>query len=344
MQSSLGVNVQSRITSTLQSGFSLVEILVGLVISLLACLVIMQVFSAFEGQKRSTTGTADAQTNGTVALYNLERELQLGGYPLMPAKNSALECTTLTYGATGITSISPISITNGASNASDSITVRYGDGQSGGIFTTIGAVVGNTLTVDSNFGCQVGNISMITNGNTCALSTATALTGATEVTLANVTTAVAGARLSCLGTWNTVTYAISNNSLTRNGLLSISDIVNMQAQYGVSATANSNQITQWVEPTGATWGTPTVADRNRIKAIRVAIVARNGNMEKTAVTTACSSTTATAPTGLCAWVGTSTSPAPVIDLSANANWANYRYKVFETIIPLRNMIWSKDTL
>ena len=36
---------------------------------------------------------------------------------------------------------------------------------------------------------------------------------------------------------------------------------------------------------------------------------------------------------------------PTIDLSpGDANWARYRYRVFETIIPLRNVIWSKDTL
>ena len=40
-----------------QAGFSLVELMVGLVIGLMATLVIMQVFSTFEGQKRTTTGT-----------------------------------------------------------------------------------------------------------------------------------------------------------------------------------------------------------------------------------------------------------------------------------------------
>ena len=327
-----------------QSGFSLVEILVGLVISLLATLVIMQVFSAFEGQKRATTGTADAQTNGTIALFNLTRELQVAGYPLMPAKDSALECTTLTFGATGITSISPVTITNGASNASDTITIRYGDGQSGGVFTTIGAIVTNTVTVDSSFGCQVGNTTLVTNGSTCAMSSVTAVGSTTQVTLQNATAAVPGAKLSCLGTWNTVAYTINNNSLNRNGILNTADIVNMQAQYGISTAANSNQITQWVEPSGATWAAPSVTDRNRIKAIRVAIIARNGTMEKNVVSTACSSTTTATPTGLCAWGGSATSPAPTIDLSADANWARYRYRVFETIIPLRNMIWSKETL
>jgi type IV pilus assembly protein PilW len=88
----------------------------------------------------------------------------------------------------------------------------------------------------------------------------------------------------------------------------------------------------------------SVANRRRIKAVRIAVVSRNENMATADVTTACSSTTATSPTGLCAWTGTSTSPAPALDLSADANWKRYRYRVFETIIPLRNVIWSRDTL
>ena len=68
-------------------------------------------------------------------------------------------------------------------------------------------------------------------------------------------------------------------------------------------------------------------------------------MEPDVVTTACSSTTAAAPTGLCAWAGSVASPAPAIDLSpGDPNWARYRYRVFETIMPLRNVIWAKDTL
>ena len=71
-----------KITQTLryQSGFTIVELMVGLVIGLIASLVIMQTFSAFEGSKRSTTGIADAQTNGSIGLYMLQRELQFAGY------------------------------------------------------------------------------------------------------------------------------------------------------------------------------------------------------------------------------------------------------------------------
>lgn len=327
-----------------QTGFTLVEIMVGLAIGMLATLVIMQVFSVFETQKRTTTGTADAQTNGGIALYNIGRELQVAGYPLMPADDSPLECTTLTFGATGITGISPVTITDGAS---DTITLRYGSSASGGIptaITAMGAPNANDATVDNNFGCQVGDITLIANGTTCAMSSATAVTGTTTVTLADTTAAISGANLSCLGTWNEIAYAATGGELTRNGTPTVAGVVNLQAQYGISATAASNQITAWVDATGGTWAAPSVADRNRIKAVRIAVVARNAKMEPGIVTAACSSTTAAAPTGLCAWEGSAASPAPAIDLSADANWQRYRYRVFETIVPLRNIIWSKDTL
>ena len=63
-----------------------------------------------------------------------------------------------------------------------------------------------------------------------------------------------------------------------SGILA-SDIVNVQVQYGLSSTANSKDIASWVNPTGAfaaatLTGSGGVANRQRIKAIRVALVAR----------------------------------------------------------------------
>lgn len=339
-----------------QAGFTLVEIMVGLAIGMLATLVIMQVFSVFEAQKRVTTGTADAQTNGGIALYNIGRELRMAGYPLMPIDDSSLECTTLTFGATGIGGISPVTITDGAAAASDTITLRYGDSPTGGVptvITAMGAPTASDATVDNNFGCQLNDIAIITNGTTCAMTSVTALSVASAIpatiTLQNTTAAIAGANLSCLGTWNEIIYAVNNGNLERTvapgaAIPSVAGIVNLQAQYGVSAAANSNQVTQWVDATGGTWAAPAVADRNRIKAVRIAVVARNPKIESAAVTAACSSITAAAPTGLCAWAGSASSPAPTIDMSADPDWLRYRYRVFETILPLRNVIWSRDTL
>ena len=63
-----------------QSGLTLIEALVGLVIGLVGVLIITQVFAAFEGQKRTTTSGTDSVESGNIALYLLEREIRMAGY------------------------------------------------------------------------------------------------------------------------------------------------------------------------------------------------------------------------------------------------------------------------
>lgn len=355
----------SRHMQHLHRGFSLIELMVGLVIGLLATLAISQAMSVFEGQKRGTTGTADAQTSGGIALYNISRELKQAGYPLMPAGqpgvvDSPLECTNVTYNASGVTSITPVSITNGVAsagvNASDTITIRYGNSPSGGSPTTLDSRLGNVATVRNNLGCQVNDVVLMANGIDCTLTRATAVTSAVEPFTVTMQDSIGdlGSDFSCLGRWDEVTYRVNNGNLERrvnSGVFTavVADIINLQAQYGISNTADSNTIIQWVEPTGTTWATPTVANRNRIKAVRLAIVARNPQIDSAVVTAACNSANFT---GLCSWqdvpVGGAisvASPAPAVDLSsADANWGRYHYRVFETIIPMRNIVWSRETL
>lgn len=347
------MNPRTRHSLSRQTGFTLVEIMVGLAIGLLATIIIIQVISVFEVQKRTTTGTADAQTNGSIALYDIGRELQLAGYALMPTANSPLECTTLTISGVADTTLpnrlTPVAITNGTS---DTLTVRYGNSQTGGvpIQITMGSPTAFDATVNDNFNCQTGDdaIAISADGVTCHMTNVTVASSVTPTTL-TLAHAVTGAELACLGKWSEVTYAVNNGNLERTlppaaATPIVAGIVNLQAQYGVSDTANSNEVTQWVDASGAPWGSPGVADRNRIKAIRIAVVARNPKMEADDVTASCSSTTAANPTGLCAWEGSASSPAPAIDLSADANWRRYRYRVFESTIPLRNVIWSRGTL
>ena len=331
-----------------QAGFSLIEIMVGLVVSLLVSLVIMQVFAVFEGQKRSSSGSADAQTNGSIALYNLQRDVQLAGFalPIFSNSNSPLQCTTFTPSGTDI---SPVRITDGGTS-SDTLTVHYGTADAGGSPATISSVnSGNELLVLNNAACKVGDAVIISQGSDCLFmqNGVNSLTETTGIKLNKPADATINqeASLSCLGAWKAVSYSINNaNQLVRSENATdspnVDEIVNLQAQYGISANVNSNTVTSWVNATGATWATPSNANRNRIKAIRVAVVARNGLLEKETVSYPCG----TAHPGLCAWTGTSESPAPTIDLSNLSDWQHYRYRVFSSIIPLRNIVWSKDAL
>lgn len=118
------------------------------------------------------------------------------------------------------------------------------------------------------------------------------------------------------------------------------NIVSLRAQYGhdtaspVRTQAQIDAITprpvyvvdtydQTVPTNACTWA--------RAPAVRLALVARNSQFNKTTVTTS-------APQ----WDGSTSAPIDVSknpDGSTNANWGNYRYKVFQAVIPLRNVVW-----
>lgn len=395
-------------------GFSLVELMVGLVIGLIATLVISQTFSVFEGQKRTTTGVSDTQTNGTIALYNVMRDAQMAGFglPFLDRTNPPMTCSpapTIDHdnnAATPAIDLFPVVITDGgaAAGASDQVALRYSFTYTqpaladrrkvliGGIQTDfpsnpgVSVEVINPLnatttgvTVHNNRGCQNGDIVLAskfdkTSGiNACALLKVTATNAVldadtTKLKLNAVIPVLPhsyiNGSLSCLGRWNEITYRVNGNkelerggqpyadndpTLANRGLPNaafvpnVAGVVNVQAQYGVSTNAQDNQISNWVDATGA-WLNPAFADKVRIKAIRVAIVARSGLLEKENVTGACTTAQGTVNNGPCAWDDAGLDPAPKIDLSDDANWRRYRYRVYETIIPIRNIAWARGNL
>ena len=63
-----------------ERGVTLIELMVGMLIGMLAVLVISQVLLVSEGQKRTTSAGADAQVNGALSLYAIQRDIQTAGY------------------------------------------------------------------------------------------------------------------------------------------------------------------------------------------------------------------------------------------------------------------------
>jgi type IV pilus assembly protein PilW len=106
-------------------------------------------------------------------------------------------------------------------------------------------------------------------------------------------------------------------------------IVELQAQYGV-APANSTVVNQWVDATAASgWDNPSAADQQRIKAVRVAIVAR-GAREGNQV----------APASVLLWQD---DPLDVTTARVRAFTTaeqRFRYQALTSVVPLINAIWS----
>jgi type IV pilus assembly protein PilW len=115
----------------------------------------------------------------------------------------------------------------------------------------------------------------------------------------------------------------------------------LKAQYGITASADSDVVTNWVSATG-TWQNPASSDVPRIKAIRIVVVSRSAEPAASVVSSACTNANGIANTGPCSFQD---AESPVIDLSnipvmSGKTWQNYRYRVYQSVIPLRNVLWS----
>jgi len=363
--------------SVQQRGISLVETMVGLTLGLLVVLVITQVWSVFEDQKSRTASGSSAQESGLLALTQLEQDVRSAGAGL--TDSAAFDCTTTySYYETGGTSVSPapgfssgmsmipLQITDGGSG-SDTLTIKRGSDFLGALPAVITKTMPSSsaeLNVNSVAGFADGDVVLAVDSATgnCTVMLVTQVQGAAlnlqhnpgATTTYNPSVPYqttnswpaysTGAKIIKVGQMIERIYTVSNNhlALTAGGTTTTlaGDIVMLKAQYGIAPTG-SQDVSAWVNATAATgWNVLTSAKVKQIKAVRLAIVARSPKMEATSVTEACSSTTSSTPTGLCAWAGSATSPAPSIDLSADANWQRYRYRVYETIIPIRNVIWA----
>lgn len=368
-----------------EGGFTLIELMVGLVLGMLTVLVIAQVLALAEGKKRSVSMGSDAQVNGAMALYTLQREIQMAGYGATSSLD-ALGCQVKAQFDTNAAftfTLAPVVINDGANDAPDTITVLRG--RTTGFSAPIGLSGAHTNTddhfaVNSSFGAVVGNMMIAVpqlqnpGTNWCTLFSVTSDSASPNTTLSPT---VVPHVLTTTSKWNqnsvfpaagyvkddyllnvgsmvSRTYSIDTNLNAYNlqvGDLSLVNgltgtqalypqIVNLQALYGKGTVdASGNVIVDTYDNV-----TPlTNADWRRVVAIRIAVVARSNEYEKDVVT-------ANQPLWDVGATATITGPATAtchgtskcITLKVNqlADWQHYRYKVYDAIVPLRNVLWN----
>lgn len=362
------------------SGFSLIETMVGLALGLVVVLAIVQVWGAFEGQKQRTISGATAQESGLLALTEIEQDVRSAGAGVTNSalectsiyshyESGGTEVSPVPA-YSGSNPVAPIRIVDGGSG-SDAITVKRGSDIVGGMPVTLDADMSSSsaeINVPSVAGFSNGDVAMVMNSSgQCTVLLITAVQnaalkiqhnpGATttynpSVSFKNANgwpTYSAGSKIMKVGALETRTYSVTSNN--RLALLDATnpvapavsdlahDIVKFKAQYGI-ADPLSQDVNAWVNASAATgWDAPDTAKIKRIKAIRIVVIARSAKLEGTNVTGTCVNNAGT-NNGPCAWTDTAAHPAPLIDLSADPDWRRYRYRVYQTIIPLRNVIWA----
>lgn len=355
-------------------GMSLPEILAAVLIGLIGMIVIMQVYATSEERKRTTTGTSDAQINGNIALFTLESTIRSAGFGMVSADNNMLGCTTLAYNSNRSAPdftflMAPVVITVGAAGAPDKLTVIYGSSPNvveGEAFVG-SAASGADFPLKNAAGILAGDLVVASEaGLNCSLAEVTGFLPAAINTVQHPNGAAysyvdtAGNTISPTATYNkgggsgvdystaallfslgrsptVVTYQIGNDKLQTKTLIpyvpaqdsdgdgtsdaDIGDgIVQLKAQYGKDTDGDA-VVDTWdttLPASGTQW--------MQVRAVRIALLARSAKFEKTAVT-------ATAPT----WYGGAFTMANPAD---GTDWHYYRYRVYETVVPMRNMIWS----
>ena len=361
-----------------KKGFSLIEVIVGLAISMISMIVIMQVFAVFEGDKRTTTAGADAQNNGAIALYMIERDAKMAGWGMDSSAYKGC-VNTFSYcdgsaecgGAAGPLpemNFASLTLKDGGAG-SDTISIHYFADPGESSFslpmnTTIQKTMPSPsaeLDVERVEGCEEGELLLVAQAGNCTLMQVTEVQDVVRRFQHNPGGSgffnppasylhehkwpayTSGAKVSCFKRApNSALFShnYSINPATRQLVRAAagvqesvaSEIVDLQAQYGIAPEGGSQVVNEWLDARGAIWGKPDLVNAKRIKAIRVAIVSRSSQYERPKGGS-CISTSVDALKKWPSWASFNTA-------GYGEDWQCYRYKVFETVIPLRNVLWG----
>jgi type IV pilus assembly protein PilW len=130
----------------------------------------------------------------------------------------------------------------------------------------------------------------------------------------------------------------------------VDNVVSIKAQYGFDLTGNFNPdngmvVSRWSPTMISTDGVGPpgeATDYQRIAALRIAVVARSKAPERPAAGADCTATTSQ-PVVFATANPSGVAPVPMTVNVAVAgdpvDWKCYRYRVFETIVPIRNAAW-----
>ena len=336
-----------------QRGFNLIELMIGLTISLMGLAAVASMMMTFSKTRNTLAQTQAAQDNGVMALYRLERDLGQAGYGMWNLR----ACTTITNPGQPDISPVPVRINFGGTGISDTITIQGTNPATGNPGTELSAVTagGNTMTstqfnVRSSLGFAVGD-RVVTNALAPSCTLVTVNSVSASVTVSGRTTASIGYDTPTLSTtanpgfvayfgnggpageFFSRNYAVGLTGLTVGDYPAyttsnlVDGIVFMKAQYGLSATATNPTVTRWVS--GAT--VINAANVQLVKAIRIGVVARSARREDGEVD--------------------QPNPLPLFDEKPDASGltdaVSYtipdlkaRYRAYSTIVPLKNAIWN----
>ncbi len=351
-------------------GFSLVELIVGMSIAVLCIGVIYQTMANSSRTVSFAAGATDADTSAKMTLYMLEEQINRAGFGLTGFGSTATDrygCTITNNTDTALPTIfAPASITSSPSNDTLHLMASGFDypfsKQFQGIAPPATTWPTGQILVGENYGITTGDLLLLISysGADCGkLYTVNSVslhtivpagsTGIDTVTLNNAvsfngrffhmgSTAKAGklGQQPFSTTWQVDKDGLYVTNHTKTGtpatpteIYRDRNTVGFKVEYGVDTDADTT-VDAWQN--GST--TPTWAN---VVAIRVGLLVRNSNYEKTADSTTYS------------WAGGNFTMQHLDGTDGSGNhvdptkdWKHYRYRTYQRIYLLRNVVLGQD--
>jgi len=362
-----------------EAGVSLIELMIGLVIGLIATAVILQTFAVSEGYKRNTTSAGDAQQNGLFSTFTLSLELANAGNGLAISGVDLATCANTNDIATTFRPIPALITDSGNDSTPDSFVLHYSTSNTivfPALFMAAAAQGANAFSVQSPTGFRIGDMIVpISQAGQCEWLKVANVTAPDANGVVSITTTSGAANaysnsatMLTMGPWDRVQrvrYDVadanggpctqaSTNCVLRSTNLNpsapnvapadppqplASNIVNMKVQYGVDITGDGILDT-WVSAANQPWRPQdvlgaTLPGINRIKAIRIGIIVRSAQFDRE-------------HTDDFNWVLFDCSthdiacPGRLTGTIAGSPNGSFRYRVYETVVPLRNQLWNRQ--
>lgn len=356
--------MQSRPSFTRnQIGFTLVELMVGIVISMLVIVAVMASAKYLESQKRLNVGINRSLETLTIANNSIADDIRMAGSTLTyGGKFSCKKSVIQKNGVTAVTDIDgflpPLSWVDGGDGLSDSLRVVYADSPFGIATTTVTSPINNFTAPTFNAATGVSSIvdyarpfnadvndalsvkAMLTNDtNGCQIVSFDAVSGISSIPN---TTIQAGARAIPIYDFQDLTYSIKNNALWVHDNF----VTGVAGDHEVAANVVYLKVYGLVAGSWFAAGDLTPFNSNSSlssqlgvtapSALRLFIIARNQNFNAKSGG-ACVATTQTELEQSMPWYVDGQVLDPAVDLTATADWDCYKYKAVDMVVPLRNL-------
>lgn len=361
-----------------QRGAGIIETMVGILIGMVVLLAVYNVLAFAEGYKRTAVGVSDAQVTGQFAQFVLARELASAGNGVASALEDLATCNNdwrlkpipvlITDGGAPNTPDSFITLYSNARRVVSPV-----------LFSAAAPIGSTSFQIQSPNGFfnqdwvvatdRVNNCTLRQlNGSPVAFSANPGSQGRVTVPFAGVTTVAfpaGSSRLVNLGQINRTQYTVDTGTVGKTRQLYSQDVnigvvaqpvvpiaqnvMLLKAQYGIdtngdlsvdcwTAADNSNTCGDGVDYSAAAIGNnaTTAATIRRIKAVRIAVVIRSDEPDlkdaaligQSAFLFNCS-------------VNTNAGCPGRIAIDNTTMQDGFRYRIYETTVPLRNMLWNQ---